>query len=172
MFGGPSRTLTASKAGYTFDILSITYIFSFSDETASFIGTPTPLTPVQIPILLTRDSFQHALALDSASLVGEPFGVSSTDYSSNDHRTRVSLFAANLDLGANESLSAVTAESEDSLGNVFPLTIESLVAVPSLPWLKQLVVKLPDEIANKIEVRVRIKARGFTSNKVIIKVKP
>lgn len=82
------------------------------------------------------------------------------------------MFTLNLDLGANENLSAVTAEAEDSLGNVFPLTIESLVAVPSLPWLKQLVVKLPDEIANKIEVRVRIRARGFASNQVIIKVKP
>jgi hypothetical protein len=171
VFGGPSRTLTASKAGYTFNILSITYIFSFSDETASFIGTATPLTLAQIPILLTRDSFQHALALDSATLAGEPFNVSSTVNFSNDHRTRVSL-AVNLDLGANENLSAVTAESEDSLGNVFPLTIESLVAVPGVPWLKQLVVKLPDEIANKIEVRVRIRARGFESNKVIIKVKP
>jgi plasmid stabilization system protein ParE len=106
------------------------------------------------------------------SLGGEPFGVSSTVNFSNDQRIRVSLFTLNLDLGANENLSAVTAEAEDSLGNVFPLTIESLVAVPSLPWLKQLIVKLPDEIANKIEVRVRIRARGFASNQVIIKVKP
>lgn len=173
--GSHSVGVTPSKAGYTFNPLSITFVSSGSvsgDQTVSFVGAATPLILVQIPILLARDNFQHALALDSALLTEEPFGVSNTLNISNDHRTRVSLFALNLDLGTNENLSAVTAEAEDSLGTVFPLTIEALVAVPNFPWLKQLVVKLPDEIANKIEVRVRIKARSFASNKVIIKVKP
>jgi uncharacterized protein (TIGR03437 family) len=69
-------------------------------------------------------------------------------------------------------LSVIQAQAEDSLGQIFPLTIEYFGAVPNFPWLKQVIVKLPDEIANKIEVRVSLKARGFGGNKVIVKVFP
>jgi hypothetical protein len=33
-------------------------------------------------------------------------------------------------------------------------------------------VKLPDQIADKVEVRVSLTVRGTASNKVIVKVKP
>jgi len=82
------------------------------------------------------------------------------------------LFAVNLDLAPGETTSVITAQAEDSLFQVFPLTVEHLGAVPNFPWLKQVVVKLPDEIANSFEVRVSLTVRGFTSNKVIVKVKP
>lgn len=173
--GSHSLGVSPSKAGYSFNPLSITFVSSGSvsgDQTASFVGTPSPGNVIQIPILLARDSFQHALALDSVTLTGEPFGISTDVNFSSDHRTRVALFALNLDLEPNENVAAVTAEAEDSLGTVYPLTIESIVAVPNFTWLKQVVVKLPDEIADKVEVRVRIKARTFFSNKVIIKIKP
>ena len=87
-------------------------------------------------------------------------------------RGRVSLFATSFDLWPNEPSSVLTAEAEDSLGTIFPLTIEAYSPVPNFPWLKQIVVKLPDEIADKVEVSVSIKARGATSNKVVVKVKP
>jgi uncharacterized protein (TIGR03437 family) len=66
----------------------------------------------------------------------------------------------------------ITAEAEDSLGDVFPLTVEFLGAVPDFPWLKQIILKLPDAIANTVEVRVRLIVRGTAGNKVIVKVKP
>jgi len=58
------------------------------------------------------------------------------------------------------------------LSQVYPLTVEYFGAVPNFGWLKQVVVKLPDQIANSVEVRVSLTVRGTVGNKVIVKVKP
>jgi hypothetical protein len=44
--------------------------------------------------------------------------------------------------------------------------------VPNFGWLRHVVVRLPVEIANSVEVRVSLKVRGITGNKVLMKVKP
>lgn len=172
--GGSSLTVTPSREGFVFDLLSVSFIFPSGNKTVPQItGTPSPIPlPIQQPILLSHDSPQHAIALDSALLTTETFGVINNDNFSGDHRTRISLFAVNIELAAGEPISVITAQAEDSLGNVFTLPVEAYVAVPNFTWLKQVVVKLPDEIANKVEVRVSIKVRGIASNKVIVKVKP
>lgn len=169
-----SLTVTPSKPTYIFEPLSVTFVFPSSSQTRSFKGTqsPIPVTFAQIPVLLTQHGSLRSAALDSVTLMSEPFGIVNTNNFSSDERGRVSLFAASFDLWPNEPASVLTAQAEDSLGTIFPLTIEAYSPVPNFPWLKQIVVKLPDEIANKVEVRVSIKARGATSNKVIVKVKP
>jgi dipeptidyl aminopeptidase/acylaminoacyl peptidase len=172
--GGNDVFVTPSKPGFVFNPLSIGFVSSCcvtGDQTASFTGTPSD-TPAGAPILLGRDKPQRAIALDSVTTIAEAFTVSNRHNFSADQRTRISLFAVNLDLGAGETSSIIGAQAEDSLGEVFPLTVEYFGAVPNLPWLKQVVVKLPDEIANKIEVRISLKVRGATSNKVIVKVFP
>ena len=79
----------------------------------------------------------------------------------------------NLELRQGEPLSTIVVEAETSTGQVFPLTVEYFGAVPNLSWLKQVVVKLPDEIANSNEVNVSVKVGlFFVSNKVILKVNP
>src|SRR6185369_17153527 len=105
--------------------------------------------------------------LDSVTQAAEPFTVNNTHNFSSDQRTRISLFAVNVDLGPGETSAIIQAEAEDSLGQTFPLTVEYFGAVPNFPWLKQIILKLPDEIANKIEVRVRLKVRGIAGNQVI-----
>jgi dipeptidyl aminopeptidase/acylaminoacyl peptidase len=171
-----SLRLTPSKTGYVFNPLGVIFIstsFLSENTTASFVGTPSLIPPpLQAPILLTRDNSLRAAALDSVAAVSEPFGVSNIHNFSSDQRTRVSLFATNIQLAAGEPISAITAQAEDSLGGVFPLAVEYFGAVPNFPWLKQVVVKLPDEIANSVEVRVSLKLRGNEGNKVIMRVKP
>ena len=125
-----------------------------------------------IPILLGHETPEHAIALDSVTMIGEPFTISNPNNFSTDQRTHISLFAVNVELGPGETSSIITAQAEDSLGQVFPLTVEYFGAVPNFGWLKQINVKLPDQIANRVEVRVSVTVRGTTSNKVIIKVKP
>ena len=105
-------------------------------------------------------------------MTSEPFAVTGLHNFSADQRTRVSLFAVNVELGAGETTSIIEAQAEDSLGQVFPLTVEHFGAVPNFGWLKHVVVKLPVEIANSVEVRVSLKVRGITGNKVLVKVKP
>jgi TolB protein len=171
-----SLNVTPSKSGYVFNPQAIIFVSSRTlseNRTASFIGTPSSTPPPgQVPILLTRENSLRALALDLVTLTSEPFGVANINNFSTDQRTRVSLFAVNVELGAGETSSVITAQAEDSVGQVFPLAVESFGAVPNFPWLKQVVVKLPDEIANSVEVRVSLKVRGTTGNKVIVKVKP
>ena len=176
--GGLSHSLnvTPSKSGYAFNPQAIGFVSSSSvsgNQTASFIGTPSSTPPAgQIPILLTRENSLRAVALDSVTMTSEPFGVTNVNNLSSDQRTRISLFAVNVELGAGETSSVIAAQAEDSVGQVFPLTVEYFGAVPNFGWLKQIVVKLPDEIANSVEVRVSLKVRGTAGNKVIVKVKP
>ena len=174
--GGHSLNVTPSKSGYAFNPLSIGFTSSgglSGNQTASFVGTTTTTPPAgQKPILLTQETLLHGLALDSVTLVSEPFAVVGSHNFSTDQRTRVSLFAVNVELGPGETTSVITAQAEDSLSQVFPLTVEYFGAVPNSSWLKQVIVKLPDEISNSVEVRVSITVRGTTSNKVIVKVKP
>ena len=172
--GGNGLFVTPSKPGVVFSPLSIGFVSSgvvTGDQTASFTGTTSPI-PVGFPILLGRQTPQRAVALDSVTMVTEPFTITNTQNFSADQRTRVSLFAVNVDLAQGEPLSVIQAQAEDSVGQIFPLTVEFFGALPNLPWLKQLIVKLPDEIANKVEVRVSLKVRGFASNKVMIRIAP
>jgi hypothetical protein len=49
--------------------------------------------------------------------------------------------------------------------------LEFFGSVPNFGWLKQVVVKLPNEIADRTEIRVSLKVRGTVGNKVIVKLK-
>lgn len=168
--------VTPSKSGYSFDPLARAFTSSSSvsgDKTASFTGTQTSTPPAgQVPILLTHGDSQRALALDSVKFTTEPFTISNIHNFSADQRTRVLLFAVNVELATGETLSVIEAQAEDAGGHVFPLTVEYFGPVPNFGWLKQVIVKLPDEIANSVEVRVSLKVRGTAGNKVTIKVTP
>ena len=176
--GGVSHNLriTPTKSGFVFNPLAVVFISTsplFGNLTESFVGTPLPIQlPFNMPLLMTQENSLRALALDSVTLVSEPFGVTNTYNFSSDQRTRISLFAMNVELDLGEPLSVITAQAENSVGVIFPATVEALRAVPNFTWLKQVVVKLPDEIANSDEVRISINARGIASNKVLVKVKP
>jgi hypothetical protein len=171
-----SVRITPSKPGYAFEPLWVAFVSSVGltgNQTASFVGTPnSTVSSLQMPILLTQENSLSALALDSATMMSEPFGITNTNNFSTDQRTRVSFFAVNVELGAGETSSVITAQAEDSVGQIFPLTIEYFGAVTNFGWLKHVIVKLPDEIANSGEVRVSLKLRGTAGNKVILKVKP
>jgi len=168
--------VTPSKSGYSFNPLAIAFTSSSSvtgDKIASFTGTASATPPAgQIPILLTRADSQHALALDSVTWTTDPFSITNIHNFSADQRTRITLFAVNVELGPGETASVIEAQAEDSGGQTFPLTVEHFSSVPNFGWLKQIIVKLPAEIANSGEVRVSLKVRGTSGNTVIVKVQP
>ena len=171
--------LNPSKSGYIFNPLGVIFISTSGlsgDKTVNFEGTQLPIVVVvQQPTLLTQENSLRALALDSVTKVAEPFGVTNIHNFSTDQRTRISLFAVNLELGPNGTIADLTATAETSLGSV-PVTVEFFGSVPNFPWLKQVVVKLPDEIAHMVEVRMSLSVSGgipsITGNKVLVKVKP
>ena len=142
------------------------------DKTASFTGTPVSTGQAgQVPILLTREDSQKALALDSVTFISEPFSITNEHNFSVDQRTRLILFAVNVELGTGETAAVIQAQAEDG-GQTFPLTIENFGAVPNFSWLKQIIVKLPTEVTNSPEIHVSLKVRGTQGNTVTVKLKP
>ncbi len=76
------------------------------------------------PILLTQTNSNRAIAVDSVTLVTEPFAPTSPLPVNSDNRTRVVLFANNLSLAAGETIADVTASAEDANHIHYPLAVE------------------------------------------------
>src|SRR5687767_3758504 len=129
-----------------------------------------PQTSGPGPTLLTEENSQRALALDSVTLVRGPLSVVTSRNFSSDHRTRLTLFGINMDLLPGEDASAVTARARDSRSRTFSLIVESVRKVAAVDGLAQVVVRLPDELAQAGDVWVSVTLRGQTSNEVLFNV--
>lgn len=132
-----------------------------------FVRRSTPA-----PMLFTYENSARAIALDSVTMVRDPFSISTTLNFSADHRTRLMLFAANAALLPGEPTSVVTAQAEDAQHRVFSLPVEFVGQVPGYDWLTQINVKLPDDLINAGDVQVSINVRGLVSNKVVVSIRP
>ncbi|MCM3869451.1 MAG: hypothetical protein ND895_01970 [Pyrinomonadaceae bacterium] len=148
-------------------ILSVQMVFAIAGP--QFVRAQTPAGP----ILLTEENSQRAIALDSVTHVRDPLPVVALNnfMLGRDPRTRVALFGINLDLLPGENASAVTAQARDSLSRNYSLRVEAVGKVPTQDWLTQVVVRLPDELANAGDVWISIKLHGQTSNEVLFGVK-
>jgi hypothetical protein len=128
-----------------------------------------------IVLMVNRDT-QRAIALDAVWFVQEPFGVNNPDYLGADKRTRIALFTTNLALSADL---VITAQAVDDQQVVYQLPVEFVGNVPGfvpiLPdaqFLTQIIVKLPDGITRSRDLQITVTARGRTSDKVPVAVKP
>jgi beta-glucanase (GH16 family) len=128
-------------------------------------------TPSNATLLLTEDSSNRALALDSVTHVADPFPVVGLHNFSQDQRTRVTLLAANFDLRPGDTTAIVTAQAQDSSSNTYPLTVEYVGRVPEFDWITQVIVRLPDGLVSPSDLLVRINARGSLSNQALISIK-
>jgi hypothetical protein len=129
----------------------------------------------QAPLLLTVEGTDRAIALDSVTLLRDPFTSLDDHNFSSDHRTRIALFALHSQLLTGETASALTAEAQDLGGNTFPLTVESVRTVPGFDWLTQVVVKLPAFMqggGGSQDVKIRIRLHGQSSNQAVITFVP
>ena len=137
----------------------------FSISLPNFTITPNSTAA---PILLTEQNTNRAIALNSVTLMRDPFALTNPFNFSLDQRTRVMLFAVGLELMPGEDISLVTAQAEDSAHRTYPLTVEYVGKVHSLDVFTQVNVRLPDGIAGAGDVLVSISLRGAASNKVVI----
>lgn len=124
------------------------------------------------PRLLADEGTGRAIALNSVTRVVEPFDLTTPYNLSPDTRTRLLLFAANVDPTAIGNTALFTAQAEDAQSKTYPLSVEFVGTVPGQDWLTQLVVILPAELANGGEVRVQISVRGTNSNKAPLNISP
>ena len=123
------------------------------------------------PPYLVPEQNGDAAALTSPTVVRDPFPLTDRFNLSSDSRTRVMLFAINLDLLPTEDKSAVTARAEDAAMIVYDLEVEFVGAVPGFAWLTQVVVILPGNLPSGQSVLVNVTLRGQTSNKVRIRIR-
>jgi hypothetical protein len=117
--------------------------------------------------LLTRGDQQRAVAFDSATFFAGPFSIFNDHNFSSDKRTRISLFATNI-APADENASAITARVEDAQHNFYQLPVEFVGRTPGYPWMTQIVVRLPEELARAGDVNVQVGVRGVESNKALL----
>jgi hypothetical protein len=134
-------------------------------NTGSFTIVPPSI------VLSTESNSDRAVALDSVTLVRDPFFFSTLNNFSSDRRTRIMLFSPNLTLASGDSFSSVSAQAEDAQHNFYPLTIEFIGKTSQYDWLTQIVIKLPDNVGNINALWVNINYRGAVSNKALISLK-
>ena len=142
---------------------------NFGNGFLSRIQFTGPVTPA--PVIVTEDNTDSAVALDSPTMVRDPFPLTNIFNLGSDNRTRVMLFVTNLELAAGENSSAVTAQAQDAAVNVFPLTVEFVGKVAGFDWLTQVVVRLPNNLPAGQPVFVSVTLHGQTSNKARIQIK-
>jgi hypothetical protein len=118
------------------------------------------------PNLMTKTNSTRAIAVESNSLLAEPFAPTAPVAFGQDNRTRVTLFANNLNLFQGETASAVTADAEDANHNHYLLNVEYVGSVPGFSWMSAVVLRLNDNLGDVGDVLVGITLHGATSNRV------
>src|SRR6185436_8907704 len=98
------------------------------------------------PILLTKTNSTRAMAVESVSLVTEPFAPSAPLPFGADARTRVMLFANNLTLLPGETAASVTASAEDGNHVHYPLTVEYAGNVSGTSGVTAVIVRLNENL--------------------------
>ncbi|MDX6695754.1 MAG: TolB protein [Blastocatellia bacterium] len=122
------------------------------------------------PLLLTEQNSEHAIALNAATWLRDPFSVVSLINFGVDQRTRVALFAQYADLQPGENASVLSVQAEDAQHRIYTLPVEYVGAVPNQGWVTQIVVKLPDEIAHAGDVWLSFTLRGIASNRALLRI--
>jgi hypothetical protein len=130
-------------------------------------------SPIQssAPTLVTESDSNRAIALHSVLFMPGPFSPTTTQNFGPDHRTRVMLFAENLDLAPGEDLSVVTAQAVDAQNTPYPLVVEYVGKVPDFNWLSIVIVRLPDTQSFNGDLSIGVSLRGANSNGAVLSIK-
>jgi hypothetical protein len=115
------------------------------------------------PILLTQPNSTRGLAVESVTLLTEPFAPTATLQFGADSRTRVMLFADNL---SPATTADVTAAAEDGNHVIYPLTVEYVGTMSDAGGVTAVIVRLDDNLGDVGDVLVGITLQGATSNRV------
>jgi hypothetical protein len=131
----------------------------------------TPVGTGAAPTIVNIVNSIEPVALDSVTFMRAPLPSVSTHFFGTDKRTRVILFARDLELLPGEDASMVTAQAEDLQQKIYPLTVEFVGKVPNFDWLTQINLILPEALYEAGGGWVTIKAHGLTSNKTLLALK-
>lgn len=144
---------------------------------AFFGGLITLQAATKKPTLLSQATSTRAVAFESVTMMAEPFPLTSTVQFSTDTRTRIVIFAMDVELlatvGANdftEGLNAFTADAQDVSGKRYPLRVEHVSRVPNFPGITMIIVRLADDMGDVGDVLLGINLHGMQSNRVRVAI--
>jgi uncharacterized protein (DUF1800 family) len=130
------------------------------------------------PVLISNSTSTRAIALELTTLRPEPIPLSASVPFGTDSRTRITLFAINLDFLSGEGASALTADAEDAAHNRYAMAVEYVGQVPpdlSYPdgaitkdfrGVYMIVLRLNDAMGDVGDVLLRLNLHGVASNRV------
>lgn len=118
------------------------------------------------PVLISDSASTRAIAMESVTMRPEPFPVTSSANFSADNRTRVAIFAMNIDILVGEGAGAFSADAEDASHIRYPLTVEYVGQVPAFPGISMIIVRLNDAMGDLGDVLFRLNLHGNASNRV------
>lgn len=122
------------------------------------------------PTLISESTSTRAIALESITLKAEPFPLISTVKFGSDTRTRICIFAMNLELLAGEGANAFTSDVQDVSGKIYQLRVEYQGQVPGFPGISMLILRLADDLGEVGDVLLRVNLHGMSSNRVRIAI--
>lgn len=122
------------------------------------------------PVLISDVASTRAIALESVTLKAEPFPLTSTTQFSSDTRTRICIFAQNLELLAGEGANAFRADAQDAAGKLYSFKVEYAGPVSGYPGVTMLIVRLADDLGDAGDVLLRLNLHGVSSNRVRVAI--
>jgi hypothetical protein len=138
---------------------------------AVFIPTRLTYAQTAAPLLIAEEGTDGAVAVEPVTRARDPFPLTQVLAFSADARTRVMLFAQNVQLLPGEGASALTATAEDAAHNVYNLTVERIDPLPGFEWMSSVVVRLSDQMTDSTgEVLIGVTLHGLQSNRVRFRV--
>jgi len=118
------------------------------------------------PILISHEDSTRAISFESVTRQREPFSTTAPVKFGTDSKTRIMLFAMNLNLQAGDTAGSVNVSAEDFAHRVYQLPVEYVGSVPNQPWATSVVVRLSEGMDDLGDVLVRVSYRGLSSNRV------
>ena len=107
----------------------------------------------------------RALSFESTTQKREPFPLQSTVTFGNDARTRIMIFAKNLQLLPGETAADVTAHIQDANGTR-AVMVEYVGVLPEYSWATTVIIRLPPDIGDVGDVLIGISYHNQASNRV------
>jgi uncharacterized protein DUF1800 len=129
------------------------------------------------PVLISQSASTRAVAFESVTMVAEPFPLTASVAFSTDTRTRIAIFAMDVELlgtvGLNdftEGANSFTADAQDASGKLYSLRVEHVGRVPGFPGITMIIVRLSDDMGDVGDVLLRVSLRGMASNRVRVAI--
>lgn len=122
------------------------------------------------PILISQTESTRAVALESVTMKAEPFPLTSSFAFGSDTRTRICIFAMDVELLTGEGANAFTADVQDGTGKIHHLGVEYAGRVPNFPGITMIIVRLADGLGDVGDVLLRLNLHGMSSNRVRIAI--